>query len=75
MIYMYVTADKKTWVISISSRQLPQFETDLPAKGLIFSINSKTLLNKDIIATVEDAVKNLQKEEIDTICPKISHTF
>ena len=59
----------------MSSRQLPQFETDLLAKGLIFSINSKTQLNKDIIASMEDAVKNLQKEEIDTICPKISHTF
>ena len=50
----------------MSSRQLTCIETDLLAKGLNFSITSKTLLNKDIIATVEDAVKdldNLSKDE------------
>ena len=37
------------------------------AKGINFSITSKTLPNKDIIATAEDAVKGLEKEEADTI--------
>ena len=54
----------------MSSRQLTHIETDLLAKGLNFSITSKTLPNKDIIATVEDAVKDLEKEEADTIRAK-----
>ena len=40
-----------------------------------FSITSKTLPNKDIIATVKDAVKDLEKEEADTICAKVSLTL
>ena len=67
--------DKKKWVINMSSRQLTHIETDLLAKGLNFSITSKTLPNKDIIATVEDAVKDLEKEEADTICAKVSLTL
>ena len=59
--------DKKKWVINMSSRQLTQIENDLLAQGLNFSITSKTLPNKDIIATIEDAVKDLEKEEADTI--------
>ena len=59
--------DKKKLVINMSSRQLTHIETDLLAKGLNFSITSKTLPNKDIIATVEDAVKDLEKEEVNTI--------
>ena len=31
--------------------------------------------NKNIIATAEDAVKDLEKEEADTICAKISLTL
>ena len=30
---------------------------------------------KDIIATIEDAVKDLEKEEADTICAKVSLTL
>ena len=67
--------DKKKWVINISSRQLTLIETSLLAKGLNFSITSKTLPNKDIIATIEDAVKDYQKEEADTIRAKISLTL
>ena len=54
--------------------QLTHMETDLFAKGLNFSITSKTLPNKDIIAAIEDAVKDLEKEDADTICVKISLT-
>ena len=56
----------------MSSRQLTHIETDLLAKGLNFSITSKTLPNKDIIATAEDAVNDLEKEEADTIPAKVS---
>ena len=47
------------------SRQSIHVETNLLAEGLNFSINSKTLPNKDIVATIEDAVKDLEKEEAE----------
>ena len=56
----------------MSSRQLTYIETDLLAKGLSISITSKTLPNKDIIAIIKDAVKDLEKEEVDTIRVKVS---
>ena len=59
----------------MSSRQLTHYETNLLAKGLNFSITSKTLPNKDIIATVEDPVNDLEKEEADTIHAKVSFTL
>ena len=40
-------------------------------KGLKFSITSKALSNKDI-STIEDAVKDLVKEETDAIPAKVS---
>ena len=54
----------------MSSRQVTHTKTDFLTKGPNFSITSKTLLNKDIIATIEDAVKDLEKEEADTIRAK-----
>ena len=59
----------------MSSRQLTHIETDLLAKGLNFSITSKTLANTVIIAPVEDEVKDLEKGEADTIRAKISLTL
>ena len=53
--------DNKKWVTDMSSRQLTHIETNLLAKGLEFSITSKTLPNKDIITNIEDAVKDLEK--------------
>ena len=67
-------ADKKKWVINMLLGQLTHMETDLFAKGLNFSITSKTVPNKDIIAAIEDAAKDLEKEDADTICVKISLT-
>ena len=67
--------DKKKWVINMSFRQLTHFETNLLAKGLNFSISSKILPNKDIMATTEYAVKDLEKEETDTIRAKVSLTL
>ena len=58
----------------MSSRQLTHIETNLLAKGLNFSITSTALPNKDIIAAIEDAAKDLEKEEI-TICAKVSLTL
>ena len=56
-------------------RQLTHKKTDLLVKYLNFAITSKTLPNKDIRATIEDAVKDLEKEEADTIGAKISLTL
>ena len=56
------------------SKQLIHTETNLLAKGLNFPITSKTLPNKGIIATIEDAVKNLEKEGVDTIRAIVSLT-
>ena len=50
-------------------------KTDLLTKCFNFSITSKTLANKDIIATIEDAVKDLEKEQADTIRAKVSLTL
>ena len=50
-------------------------KTDLFSNGLNFLIISKTLPNKDIKATIEDAVKDLEKEEPDMIRAKISLTL
>ena len=59
----------------MSSRQLTQTETNLLTNSLNFSVTSKTLPNKDIIATIEDAVKDLEKEEADMIRAKICLTL
>ena len=56
--------------MNMSSRQLTHIKSNLLAKDLNFSITSKTLPNKDIIATIEDAVKDLEKEEMTQFMPK-----
>ena len=57
------------------SRQLNHTETDLIAKGLNFSSTSKTLPNKQIIDTIEDAVKDLEKEETNATRAKVRLTI
>ena len=59
----------------MSSRQLTHIEANLLAMGLNFSITSRALTNKDIIATTEDPVQNLEKEEADMIRAKVSLTL
>ena len=54
----------------MSSRELTHME-----KGLNFSITSKTLPNKDILATKEDAVQDLEKEKADRIREKVRLTL
>ena len=53
------------------SRQLNHTETDLIAKGLNFSITSKTLPNKQIM----DTVKDLEKEETNATRAKVRITI
>ena len=67
--------DQRKWVINMSSRHLIHIESDLLAKGLNFSITSETLPSKDIRANIEEAVKDLQKEEADKIRAKVSLTL
>ena len=59
----------------MSSRQLTHIETDILAMGVKFSIASKTLPNKDIMATIEDTVMDLEKGDADRIRAKISLTL
>ena len=54
----------------MSSRQLTHIKTDHPAKGFNFSITSKKLPSKDIIATIEDAAKNPEKKRLTQFVPK-----
>ena len=67
--------DKKQCAINMSCRSLTHIETDLLAKGLNSSITSKTLPKKYIIDTIEDAVKDLEKKETDTIRARLSLTL
>ena len=60
-------------------KQLIQIETDLHTKGLNFFTTSEMLTNKAIVATIADAVKNLEKEKTKTIrasksCTANNHT-
>lgn len=55
----------------MGSRCLAEIETDLLAKVLNFSSTSKTLPDKDIVATIEDSVKDLETEEAAAVCGKI----
>ena len=58
-----------------TTRQLTQIKSDPLATSLKFSVTSKKLSNKDIIATIEDAIRYLETEEADSVRIKISHTF
>ena len=60
----------------MSFRKLTRIETDLLAKCLNFlALSSKTMPNKDIIATIEDVVKSLEKEEMKITTPRILPRF
>ena len=57
----------------MSSRQLTQIKTDRLAKDLISQLLLKIqiLSNIDIIATIEDAAKDFEKEETHSVSAKI----
>ena len=59
----------------MSSRQSTHIKTNLLTKGENLSITYKTLPNKDIIATIEDAVKDVENVEADTVRAKTSLTL
>ena len=59
----------------MSSGQLTHIENRSSCEELNLSITSKAFPKKDIIATTEDAVKNLKKEEADTIRAKVRLTL
>ena len=67
--------DAYKWVSLMSPRQLTHIETDLLAKDLNFSVTFKTLPNKYIIATIGYTLKDLEKEEADTMYTAISLTL
>lgn len=56
-----IIINKKKWVLNMCSRQLTHIETNLLVMDVNFSIISKTLPNNDIVTTIEDAVKDLEK--------------
>ena len=47
----------------MSRRQLTHIKTNCPSQVLNFLVTSKTLPNKDIIATIKDALKNKQNKQ------------
>ena len=51
---------KTIWVFNKPSRQLSQFEGNLLVRDLNFSVTSRTLPNKDIKATIENAAKDFE---------------
>ena len=59
----------------ISKNEKTHLKTDLLARGIKLWITSKTLPSKNYIATIEDAVQDLEKEEADTIRAKVSLTL
>ena len=69
-----IIKDNKKWFINMSSGQLFQIKTDLFKRSLNVFITSKTLPDKDIIATTKDVVKNVEKEQTVTIRVKIDIT-
>ena len=64
--------NKKQCVINMPPRQLAHIQSNHLIKGLNFSITSKSLPNKHIIATIEHPVRDFEREETDTVCAKIS---
>ena len=67
--------NKNKWMINLSTKQLSDQEKDLLAKGMNFCITPTTVPNKERIAKVEDAIKNLPMEEADTVRAKVSLTL
>ena len=57
----------KRFVIIMPSRKMTHIEYDTLAKGLDFSITSKTLPNKDIVATIEYAYPPLENNSCHII--------
>ncbi|XP_057290838.1 uncharacterized protein LOC130613523 [Hydractinia symbiolongicarpus] len=67
--------DKSKWIVNLSNRQLTTEETNLLSKGMNFCMTPASLPKKEIVAKVEEAIKDLPKEEADTVRSKVSLTL
>ncbi|XP_078350248.1 uncharacterized protein LOC144635053 [Oculina patagonica] len=59
--------DKTNWVINLSSRSLSDAEIALLRKGLNFAVTPTNIPAKEIIASVESAVRQLNTEQADLV--------
>ncbi|KAL9954306.1 hypothetical protein ACROYT_G041825 [Oculina patagonica] len=59
--------DKTNWVINLSSRSLSDAEIALLRKGLNFAVTPTNIPAKEIIASVESAVRQLNTEQADRV--------
>ncbi|KAL9964367.1 hypothetical protein ACROYT_G027998 [Oculina patagonica] len=59
--------DKTNWVINLSSRTLNDAEIALLQKGLNFAVTPANVPAKEIIASVESAIRQLNAEQADTV--------
>ncbi|KAL9965123.1 hypothetical protein ACROYT_G028877 [Oculina patagonica] len=59
--------DKTNWVINFSSRSLSDAEIALLRKGLNFAVTPTNIPAKEIIASVESAVRQLNTEQADLV--------
>ncbi|XP_078357458.1 uncharacterized protein LOC144642366 [Oculina patagonica] len=59
--------DKTNWVINFSSRSLSDAEIALLQKGLNFAVTPTNIPAKEIIASVESAVRQLNTEQADLV--------
>ncbi|KAL9954516.1 hypothetical protein ACROYT_G042066 [Oculina patagonica] len=62
---MYV--DQTNWVINLSSRSLSDAEIALLRKGLNFAVTPTNIPAKEIIASVESTVRQLNTEQADLV--------
>ncbi|XP_057292500.1 uncharacterized protein LOC130621201 [Hydractinia symbiolongicarpus] len=67
--------DKSKWIVNLSNRQLTTEETNLLSKGMNFCMTPASIPKKEIVAKVEEAIKDLPKEEADTVRAKVSLTL
>ena len=58
---------KKKWVVNISDRALNNNEISVLRKGLNFAITPKQIPTKEILASVESAISNLQRDQQDEV--------
>lgn len=60
---------------NLSNRQLTTEETIFLSRGIYFCTTPASIPKKGIVAKVEEAIKDLRKEEADTVRAKKSHTL
>ena len=53
----------------------PKLKSIFLLRAVSFQLCQDYFLNEDIVATIKDAVKDIEKEETDTFCAKASLTL